>query len=41
MSLTFQPMITYEKLLNQYDRILAFDLKDQRILMKQVVLIQI
>lgn len=41
MNLTFQRIITYEQLLNQYDRILAFDLKDQRILMKQVVLIEI
>ncbi len=41
MNLTFQRIITYEQLLNQYDQILAFDLKDQRILMKQVVLIEI
>lgn len=41
MNLTFQQLITYEQLLNQYDRVLAFDLKDQRILMKKVVLIEI
>ena len=41
MSLKFQKMLTYEELLNQYDRVLTFDLKDQRLLMHQAVLIEI
>jgi len=41
MSLQFQQIITYEQLLNQYDRVLTFDLQDQRLLMHQVLLIEI
>jgi hypothetical protein len=41
MDIKFKQIITYEQLLNQYDRILTFDLKDQRLLMHQVLLLQI